>query len=794
MTDTCYRCFRSCLLFALFGVFVPFSLLDRSAVLAETQNYSSVQVGEFQEEIRTAYTTEHGLPSDLVTQILIDQDHGVVAVTDQGVARFTGQAFETWELPKGKVQRLIATPDGMLAIAGGKLVRCQDDEIETVAELPERVAGDDAVRSVAVAGDAILLGTTSGMWSFSAGQFGEVEDLNRRLRANRDVRQIAVSTDGMIAVAAHAGLFIGKLDDAWRRLLPRDEKRSWSPYDVRGVAFDQQQNLWFASPQGVGCHQRRTWELFTGLDGLPYDDFTRTVCGQRGKVWFGTTMGAIWFDGSRWAYRQGKRWLPDDHVNDIAVAADGTAWVATAGGVSRIELRTTTLADKARRFEEAIDKYHRRTPFGYVLDVSLPEPGDKSKWVQHDSDNDGLWTSMYGAGECFAYGATKDPEIKKRANAAFQAVRFLSQVTQGGEISALPGFPARTILPTSGPDPNEVYTLEKDREKKKNDPMWKVIHPRWPVSADGKWYWKCDTSSDELDGHFFLYAVYHDLVAETAEEKAQVRDVVLAITDHLIDHDFALVDHDGKPTRWAQFGPQALNSGPFWVERGLNSLSILSYLKVAEHVSGGEQKYREAFERLVKEHSYAANTLDPKLQNGVGSGNQSDDEMAFMCYYNLLNYTKDPALRKIFMISLQRYWGLVRPERCPLFNFIFAARYRGDAIWQADDVGLSVDRFITPCIQDGVKTLIRFPSDRIRWGFQNSHRTDVVELPHYLFDAEGRGSLRTGQVIPIDERFVNYWNHDVWQLDEQGGGRSLGDGAAFLLPYYMGLYHGFIAE
>ena len=41
--------------------------------------------------------------------------------------------------------------------------------------------------------------------------------------------------------------------------------------------------------------------------------------------------------------------------------------------------------------------------------------------------------------------------------------------------------------------------------------------------------------------------MYYDLVAETEAEKARARDVVLAITDHLIDHDFQLVDHDGRP-------------------------------------------------------------------------------------------------------------------------------------------------------------------------------------------------------------------------------------------------------
>ena len=31
-------------------------------------------------------------------------------------------------------------------------------------------------------------------------------------------------------------------------------------------------------------------------------------------VWFGTTRGAIRFDGKTWEYRQGRHWLPSDNV------------------------------------------------------------------------------------------------------------------------------------------------------------------------------------------------------------------------------------------------------------------------------------------------------------------------------------------------------------------------------------------------------------------------------------------------------------------------------------------------
>ena len=49
-------------------------------------------------------------------------------------------------------------------------------------------------------------------------------------------------------------------------------------------------------------------------------------------------------------------------------------------------------------------------------------------------------------------------------------------------------------------------------------------------------------------------------------------------------------------------------------------------------------------------------------------------------------------------------------------------------------------------------------------------------------------------MLPIDERFVDKWNHDPWSLDVGGNGRELADGASYLLPYYLGLYHGFVTE
>jgi len=707
----------------------------------------------FDQQVRCFYGTADGLPGEDV-RFVAEAGGRVYAGTPRGLARLEG---ERWQVVfSGPVEALGALGGEWLAVSGGQLYRNGKPVAAVPAAHPRALAGS-------------LLAADEGVFRLENGAFTRLGDL-------AGVRSVAEHA-GRIAAAAAGGLYLWQ-GGRWQAVHPREGNRSWAPHDVRAVAFDAAGRLWFASPQGAGRLDRE-WRLFTGSEGLPYDDFTALAAGR--TVWFGTAIGAIHYDGNVWEYRQGLRWLPHDAVRSVAVGPDGSAWFATSKGVGRIYTRPMTFQEKARFFEDEIDRRHRRTPYGYVLSVTVAKPGDASEFTQHDSDNDGLWTAMYGAGECFAWAATKDPAARRRAKAAFEALRFLWAVTQGGKPPALPGFVARTILPASGPNPNlTAYTREKDeRTRATRDPYWKVLVPRWPLSGDGQWYWKADTSSDELDGHYFFHGLYYDLVADDDAERRRVREVVAAITDHLIQHDFALVDWDGTPTRWAVFGPADLNRNPRWTtERGLNSLSMLAYLKVAEHVTG-EARYGEVYRRLIREHGYAANTLIPKLANGAGSGNQSDDEMAFMDYFHLLRYERDPELLALYRASLESYWINERYELNPLFAYIYSA---------------TMDNRHGPWLAESLDTLRRYPLDRFNWRLTNSHRKDVVPLPEWSRDDRNypAGMLRNGRVLPIDERFVDHWNQDPYQLDQGGAGNVLADGASYLLPYYLGRFSGLL--
>ncbi|HLH52056.1 MAG TPA: hypothetical protein VKY92_00350 [Verrucomicrobiae bacterium] len=727
----------------------------------------------FQQEVASHYGANEGLPAGSIQLVTCPQGQTPFVFASGKWFHFVGGR---WAL-----QTQIANPNDQVFLFPGETA------VQQRIPVPWR-----EVIQVLYGKKSVFVATHSSVTRLADGKSSRLAWL-----PERRVNQVAIDGTGLLWIASSAGLF-RQIGEAWEKVDAIDTGgRNWTAQDVLGVCYSGNK-IWVATRAGVGCRSDKSWLFYEGKDGLPWNDFTRAAAGAHGEVWFATHLGAVRFDGAQWQYKQGPAWLPNDDVSAVVCDSQGRAWFATAAGVGCIGRREMTLAQKADLFETEIENYVKRTPYGFVAEAYLKRPADKSSADPQDSDNDGLWTAMYGAGECFAYAATHDAKAKRRATQAFEALRFLQKVTQDCDHAPPKGYIARTIRPATWPDPN-IGRLAGDLEEQKRDKLWKAYEPRWPKSADGKWFWKSDTSSDELDGHFFFYPLYFDFCADTQEERERVREVVRDITDHLIAHNFCLVDFDGKPTRWGVYGPDQLNHEPYWwAERGLKSLSILCYLSAAAHVTG-DSKYDKAAKELIELHSYAHNAMNTKLQHGPGSGNQSDDEMAFMCYYGLLRCSRDEGLKSLVRYSFFQYWVNEEPEMNPFFNFAFAAQNLGatvESVWGP----LPVSPW-AGWQQDSMSTLYGFPLDRLNWPHRNSHRLDVIGLPRVRSsdldtpDApRQRGYLVNGKVLPVENRHFNHWNTDPWQLDYGGDGGELAAGTVFLLPYYMGMYHGFVEK
>jgi hypothetical protein len=286
-------------------------------------------------------------------------------------------------------------------------------------------------------------------------------------------------------------------------------------------------------------------------------------------------------------------------------------------------------------------------------------------------------------------------------------------------------------------------------------------------------YWKSDTSSDEIDGHYLAIYTYHEHIAQydPAEKELLVKQL-RALTDYLVDNGYQLIDWNGKRTRWGFWDPKALNEDPVNCdESGLNSLQMLSFLKVTHHITGDE-KYAQHYRKLILDHGYLNNVL---LEKKVfpDTNNHSDDQLGFVAWYPILQLEKDPKVCRALLAGLRRHYEVVKPEQPSFYTSVYAT---------VDPSGAD--------IEGAIENLRQIPTDRRNWATINSHRADVTFFPQVnRFDT--RILIR---VLPADERDFAKWNRDPYVPDEGGDGRHEDDGAAYLFPYWMGRYHGLIAE
>lgn len=602
------------------------------------------------------------------------------------------------------------------------------------------------------------------------------------------------------AAGTENGLFIysGK-NKKWKAIIPQNEKYKWALKSVAALVVDSKAQLWFGAEQGVGCFDGENWKLFAGDEGLPYNQFTCAAAGPDGTVWFGTEIGAIRVENDYFYYRHSLRWLPNDYVNDIAVGKDGTAWIATNKGVSQISSEGMTLDKKSVHFVDQTENRHHR--MGFIAPNQLKVPYDVSSSTQGISDNDGMYTSMYGAAQAFRYAVTGDAEAKALADRSLDACKWLVDITHEA------GFPARVIVAHDWPEPlaDPEYSHKMNINVQKHDPFWKDINPRFVKSEDGKFLWKCDTSSDELAGHYFFYGVYYDLVAQTDTEKAKVREVVADVTDHLIRNGFYLKDHDGKATRWGDFSPEFCNSIWGWDQRGLNSMMMLSFLNVAKHVTG-DAKYDKVAKMLRDEHNYHINAMHGKEFFPPSNVVPWDNNLCLMSMYGLMNYETDPELLIMWRMSLENSWLHISKQENAFWNSIYAAlannftEKANKGFFKTGNVFSEAGNFTNqviaefnkvPALGAGIlETLQRIPLDLVGYRMDNTHRLDVEFDP-----APGQKSTMGwrvgGYAVPVDERGHVRQDRDGFALDfqEVGGGNSEQEGTFFLLPYYMARYH-----
>ncbi|MCC5936126.1 MAG: hypothetical protein JJU34_02480 [Lunatimonas sp.] len=489
---------------------------------------------------------------------------------------------------------------------------------------------------------------------------------------------------------------------------------------------------------------------------LPWPELT-AVAEIHGQLWFGSTRGAFMQkEDGRFNYYYGERWLPGDRVAHLAPGQGKDVLILTDKGLAKLEFFEHTLHQKAEYFDRQMRERHIRYGFNATL-VGM-EKGNINSGRLGDSDNDGLWTSMYLGGEAFRYAVTGEEEALQNIRESLDAMERLYT------INPIEGFPSRSFA-------------RRGYINQLSDPE------RWQPASHPEWDWKATTSSDEAIGHAFVFGVIAELV-EDQEVKDQAVRLIDALMQHIVENDWYLIDYDGKPTLWGKWHPDYVNNFPRMVgDRKLNSSNIISMLQTAYHFTQKEIYKTKAFE-LMNDHGYLENMMVPmeligKAEEGTDewaemlseSWNHSDDEMYFLGYWGLYRYAFNDTLKAKYKESIIDHWESERPEKEGLWN-IFTAL-------------VAPDNFD---LEEAVWYLQEYPLDLINWSVQNSHRKDVTPI------AENFRRQTLTEVLPPDELPIRRHNANRFGLDAGGMGRSENSpGDIWLLPYWMGRYLGVIS-
>lgn len=464
------------------------------------------------------------------------------------------------------------------------------------------------------------------------------------------------------------------------------------------------------------------------------------------ELWFASNDGAFLREPERFRYFAGRRWLDQNNIIDVENNSKGDLYFLTPTGLNKVEYITHTLADKAKKIQDDIRKYHLR--FGWVCEINYGKPGDMKTAVAVDHDNDGLWTSLYLGSQAFRYATTGEEIARRYVWESFESFERLLTV------NPLKGFPSRTFERRGILDYGDA----------------------WRPSQEAEWDWKGTTSTDEYIGYLFVASVMDKLVVKTPAEKMRIANFVDSIMTHIIDNNYYFVDVDGKPTLWGRWNPEYVNWYPEYVsDRKLNSLHLVAGLQLAYSLTGKEIYKTEAF-KMMEKHGYLDNIMIPmktmkKTTEYVYRGNvmgdewnHSDDEMYFLTYWPLYHYAFNNDLKQRYVEVIRDHWTMVQSER--------------DALWEVCTYATSGDINT----ESTLWFLREFALDLDRYSTKNSHRKDLDFLPENF-----RGQT-TIELIPSGEREMQRHNTNPFALDASGGQGSRLAGDEYLLPYWMARY------
>ena len=298
--------------------------------------------------LRTTFTVEDGLTSNVVNAILQTRNGFLWIGTDAGLNRFDGRHFSPiyfrgpGSTPQGIVSALAEGPGGDLWIGTSaglvRIARQALDEFDrSLSTFYHPGTGiSDEITSLHFSRDGVLwVGTGAGLYRFVGNRFETVIPLASisRVEENADGHMLIISSQGFIEldgrrIVDHPGLSdeLGIHADWFFDVCP----------DRRGA-------VWFCTNYGLARRVNGSIERFQPY-GAGGHAVARLYEDLRGNLWVSATAGFFRVSGNRL-----EPWAPGIATRAIGSDREGNLWVGTNGqGLIRFKdrpIRMFTTAD-----------------------------------------------------------------------------------------------------------------------------------------------------------------------------------------------------------------------------------------------------------------------------------------------------------------------------------------------------------------------------------------------------------------------------------------------------------------
>ncbi|MGM0575405.1 MAG: hypothetical protein ACQEXJ_06715 [Myxococcota bacterium] len=505
----------------------------------------------------------------------------------------------------------------------------------------------------------------------------------------------------------------------------------------------------------------------------------------------------------------------------VAARWGSPEWSTCPDGPSTPE----SLADKAAYYDDVAWRLHVHPELKFVARVDLPkekvecpegwdppcyEPTiaeEDATWQdveRFDTDNnDGLWNALYMTSQAYRYATTGSAE-------ALEHLRVLMEGERDRlEITGVPGVFTRRLIPP-GLDavqcPSDKASYERIPAKDSN--QWVMIGEggcaryvdpetdEWVTSDHcglddyAGWCFVDNVSQDEYAGHFYALGAIMRLV-DDPEIRAEAADMLEEVAVHMMEHELRFVDWDGRFTEHGLIGSPPM---------------ILGWVKTA--VDAGDNAELEAWYRdcLLQEEddnegciSWMSGGLSllpvheqlgflPLFTGEDGcKTNWNNISMAVTAFQNVLWSASDPEIRALAqqvvgeqMVHANHPKALIHQQN-PWYHFTWAAQ---------KDLGPDSTGPAHEAVEDGVCALRRFPTTRAFVGL------DATQI--YEKHCESRlGAPLAEDPMPPEHRCPTkyLWWNSLYEIETcKPQPWRIYHPTDYLLPYWMGRYHGFIPE